>query len=331
MASQAQLVALLADQGVDATQTTVSRDLDDLGAVKVRLPGGDSAYALPELPKNQIAPDDHLRRVLGEWVVEVAHSGFLVVLRTPPGSAHVVGSALDRSGLEGIVGTVAGDDTVLVVASERTRWRAYGSPLARSGGHCRAGPDRLEWEGRRRCLNGWCWPTAADSTRRWRCAGCRRTREWKWSPSPSTSARPRTGEGRTGTSSERGLWRLVPSRPWWLTLAHEMAEQFCVPALQANARYEGKYPLVSALSRPVIVGHLVREARRHGATAVAPRLHGQGERPGPLRSRRPGTGAGPLHLRAGPRLGAQPRRLRRLGGEMGDTDHGDQGEALLHR
>ena len=116
--SQAQLVALLAEQGVDATQTTVSRDLDDLGAIKVRLPGGDSAYALPELPRQQIAPDDHLRRVLGEWVVEVAHSGYLVVLRTPPGSAHVVGSALDRSALEGIVGTVAGDDTVLVVASE---------------------------------------------------------------------------------------------------------------------------------------------------------------------------------------------------------------------
>jgi transcriptional regulator of arginine metabolism len=117
--SQAQLVALLADEGVDATQTTVSRDLDDLGAVKVRLPGGETAYALPELPVQQIAPEDHLRRVLGEWVVEVAHSGNLVVLRTPPGSAHVVGSALDRSGMEGLVGTVAGDDTVLVVADEQ--------------------------------------------------------------------------------------------------------------------------------------------------------------------------------------------------------------------
>ena len=95
--SQAQLVALLADEGVDATQTTVSRDLEDLGAVKVRLPGGETAYALPELPVHQIAPEDHLRRVLGEWVVEVGHSGNLVVLRTPPGSAHVVGSALDRS------------------------------------------------------------------------------------------------------------------------------------------------------------------------------------------------------------------------------------------
>jgi transcriptional regulator of arginine metabolism len=113
--SQAQLVELLAVEGVEATQTTVSRDLEDLGAVKVRLPGGDTAYALPDLPVQQIAPEDHLRRVLGEWVVEVAHSANLVVLRTPPGSAHVVGSALDRSGLEGVVGTVAGDDTVLVV------------------------------------------------------------------------------------------------------------------------------------------------------------------------------------------------------------------------
>ena len=117
--NQAQLVALLGEQGVEATQTTVSRDLDDLGAVKVRLPGGETAYALPELPAQQIAPEDHLRRVLGEWVVEVAHSGNLVVLRTPPGSAHVVGSALDRSGLEEVVGTVAGDDTVLVIVEER--------------------------------------------------------------------------------------------------------------------------------------------------------------------------------------------------------------------
>ena len=127
--SQAQLVALLAEQGVEATQTTVSRDLDDLGAVKVRLPGGETAYALPELPVRQIAPEDHLRRVLGEWVVEVAHSGNLVVLRTPPGSAHVVGSALDRSGLEEVVGTVAGDDTVLVVAAEEIGGEAMAERL----------------------------------------------------------------------------------------------------------------------------------------------------------------------------------------------------------
>ena len=81
---------------------------------------------------HQIAPEDHLRRVLGEWVVEVAHSGNLVVLRTPPGSAHVVGSALDRSGLEGIVGTVAGDDTVLVVVDEQLGGGVMGERLRTS-------------------------------------------------------------------------------------------------------------------------------------------------------------------------------------------------------
>jgi len=97
--SQPQLVDLLADAGILATQATVSRDLDDLGAVRVRRPGGELAYAIPEF--------------------EPAHSGNLVIVRTPPGCAHVVASALDRSGLAGLLGTVAGDDTMLCVASER--------------------------------------------------------------------------------------------------------------------------------------------------------------------------------------------------------------------
>jgi transcriptional regulator of arginine metabolism len=118
VSSQAQLVDLLAAEGVTATQATVSRDLDDLGAIKVRARGGVTVYAVPELPKDQVPPEDHLRRVLGDWVVDVAHSGSLVVLRTPPGSAHVVGSALDRSSLPEVLGTVAGDDTLIVVADE---------------------------------------------------------------------------------------------------------------------------------------------------------------------------------------------------------------------
>ncbi|MHB1987042.1 MAG: arginine repressor [Acidimicrobiales bacterium] len=118
--SQEQLVELLASHGVAATQATVSRDLEEVGAVKVRVPGVERlVYAIAELPRDQVAPADHLRRVLGEWVVDVSSSHNLVVLRTPPGSAHVVASALDRSGLEGALGTVAGDDTVLVIASEQ--------------------------------------------------------------------------------------------------------------------------------------------------------------------------------------------------------------------
>ena len=119
VASQSQLVDLLAAEGVVATQATVSRDLDELGAVKVRTGGGgESVYAVPEY-QHRVEPEDHLRRVFGDWVVEVAHSGNLVVVRTPPGSAHGVASAIDRAGLADIIGTVAGDDTVIVIAAER--------------------------------------------------------------------------------------------------------------------------------------------------------------------------------------------------------------------
>ena len=120
VSSQEQLVQLLADENVTATQATVSRDLHDLGAIKVRAGGGDTVYAIPELPHEQRAPEDHLRRVLGDWVVEVAHSGNIVVLRTPPGTANVVGSAVDRSGLPEVIGTVAGDDTLMLVVAEGT-------------------------------------------------------------------------------------------------------------------------------------------------------------------------------------------------------------------
>ena len=123
--NQAQLTELLAADGVTVTQATVSRDLEELGAIKVRVPGGDTVYAIPELPREQVSPQDHLRRVLGDWLVEVERSGDLVVLRTPPGSAHVVASAIDRNGLVGVVGTVAGDDTLLVIARE-----GQGDPVA---------------------------------------------------------------------------------------------------------------------------------------------------------------------------------------------------------
>ncbi|HET6952322.1 MAG TPA: arginine repressor [Acidimicrobiales bacterium] len=132
--SQGQLVDLLAAEGVAATQATVSRDLEDLGAIKVRVGGGETVYAIPELPTEQRAPEDHLRRVFSEWVVEVAHSLNLVVLRTPPGSAHVVGSALDRSGLPGVLGTVAGDDTLIVVVAESVGGAEMAGRLAELAG-----------------------------------------------------------------------------------------------------------------------------------------------------------------------------------------------------
>jgi transcriptional regulator of arginine metabolism len=141
VSNQAQLVELLAGEGVSATQTTVSRDLEELGAIKVRIPGGDTAYALPDLPAQQIAPSEHLRRILGEWVVEVSRSGTLVLLRTPPGCAHVVASAIDRSAFPGVLGTVAGDDTLLVVASEGPEGADLAERLAALAGMSAAGSE----------------------------------------------------------------------------------------------------------------------------------------------------------------------------------------------
>lgn len=125
--SQPQLLDLLGSEGLHATQATISRDLVDLGAVKVRTAAGDSVYAIPEYEPARVAPEDQLRRVMGEWVAEVNASGPLVVIRTPPGCAHVVASALDRSNLTGVLGTVAGDDTVLCVADRASG----GASLAR--------------------------------------------------------------------------------------------------------------------------------------------------------------------------------------------------------
>jgi len=116
--SQPQLIELLAEEGIDATQATVSRDLDDIGAIKVRVPSGNTVYAIPEFAPDRLAPPDQLRRVMGEWVADVACSANIVILRTPPGCAHVVASALDRSRVDGLLGTVAGDDTLMCVSAD---------------------------------------------------------------------------------------------------------------------------------------------------------------------------------------------------------------------
>lgn len=134
ISSQIQVVDLLAAEGIVATQATVSRDLEELGAVKVRIPGGQMAYAIPEHTKDRITPEEHLRRVLGEHLVEAVGSVNLAVLRTPPGSAPVLASAIDRAGIGDVLGTVAGDDTVLVVCAEEVGGSRLASRLARLAG-----------------------------------------------------------------------------------------------------------------------------------------------------------------------------------------------------
>ncbi|ABG92779.1 MULTISPECIES: arginine repressor [Rhodococcus] len=120
--SQTELAALLAAEGIDATQATLSRDLEELGAVKLRAAdGGAGVYVVPEdgNPVRGVSGGtDRLSRLLGELLVSTDASGNMAVLRTPPGAAHYLASALDRASLPDVVGTIAGDDTILVVARE---------------------------------------------------------------------------------------------------------------------------------------------------------------------------------------------------------------------
>ncbi len=120
--SQTELAALLAAEGVEVTQGTLSRDLDELGAVKLRgADGGVGRYVVPDdgsPVRGVTGGTDRLSRLLAELLVSADASGNLAVLRTPPGAAHYLASALDRAALADVVGTIAGDDTLFVVARD---------------------------------------------------------------------------------------------------------------------------------------------------------------------------------------------------------------------
>ena len=120
--SQTELAALLAAEGVDVAVATLSRDLDELGAVKLRAAdGGTGRYVIPEdghAVRGVPGGTDRLSRLLAELLVSADHSGQLAVLRTPPGAANFLASAIDRANPDDVVGTIAGDDTIFVVARE---------------------------------------------------------------------------------------------------------------------------------------------------------------------------------------------------------------------
>jgi transcriptional regulator of arginine metabolism len=120
--SQTELAKLLGAEGVDVTQATLSRDLDELGAVKLRgADGGAPVYVIPEdgSPVRGVqGGTSRLARLLSELLVSADGSANLMVLRTPPGAAQFLASAIDRAALHEVVGTIAGDDTVMVIARE---------------------------------------------------------------------------------------------------------------------------------------------------------------------------------------------------------------------
>ncbi len=126
-ASQEELAERLASLGYAVTQATVSRDLEQLGAVKLRK-DGRIGYALP---RADAASGPGLSAVVRDWVQSVASAGNLVVVKTPPGSAHLVGFALDRAELADVVGTICGDDTIFIATPAPARAVALSDWLSR--------------------------------------------------------------------------------------------------------------------------------------------------------------------------------------------------------
>lgn len=124
--SQTELADLLAAAGVSVTQATLSRDLVELDAVKVRSPDGALVYAVPGeggdrspvVARESAASEARLARLCAELLVSADSSANLVVLRTPPGAANFLASAMDKAELGDVLGTIAGDDTVMVIARD---------------------------------------------------------------------------------------------------------------------------------------------------------------------------------------------------------------------
>jgi len=117
IASQEDATERLAGLGFPVTQATVSRDLEQLGAVKVKR-GGASRYALPDQLGGRDWEAGRLARILREWSLSIEAAGQMIVIRTPPGSAHLVASAIDHSDLIEVAGTVSGDDTLFIAVRD---------------------------------------------------------------------------------------------------------------------------------------------------------------------------------------------------------------------
>lgn len=110
----------MADHGLEVTQATLSRDLDELGAVKVRDAAGALVYAVPnaaESAANEGISASRLARLCEELLVSAQPSGNLAVIHTPPGAAQFFASTLDQSNIDGVIGTIAGDDTIMLITS----------------------------------------------------------------------------------------------------------------------------------------------------------------------------------------------------------------------
>lgn len=116
VSSQSQLKAILAKQGLPVTQPTLSKDLAEIGAIRVRSPQGGLVYTLND---DTGIPGATLDKLCADMLVSAQASGHLVVVHTPPGGAQYFAMGLDRAAWDSVLGCVAGDDTVLIVTTDK--------------------------------------------------------------------------------------------------------------------------------------------------------------------------------------------------------------------
>ena len=116
--TQHELAAALRDHGFRATQATISRDVSEMGLVKLDQ-DGVQAYAPPPRAETEVSGEERMRKIMRDLPIQVRDAGLLLVVRTLPGSAHAIAAALDRARWPEVVGSVAGDDTVFVAFADR--------------------------------------------------------------------------------------------------------------------------------------------------------------------------------------------------------------------
>ena len=288
--SQVDLAELLSNDGLGVTQATLSRDLVELDAVRVRGEAGVLVYAVPgeggdRTPRARVATaaaGQRLSRLCAELLVSAESSANLVVLRTPPGAAQFLASALDKAELGSVLGTIAGDDTVLVISKDPEAARP--SPTSFSASPATATAPKTP-------MTRMTPMTGADVTATADLAQDRIVLAYSGGLDTSVAIGwlgKETGAevvavavdvGQGGEDMETIRQRALACGAVEAVVVdakEEFAQDFCLPALQANVLYMDRYPLVSALSRPLIVKHLVAAARIHGARTVSHGCTGKG-------------------------------------------------------
>ena len=117
LGSQHEIISRLAELGLDVTQSTISRDIEELGLARVHDHDG-TRYVIPGEPTGGGVPKRLLKHLLDEFAVSFTRANSGIVIRTPPGAAAALAEGIDRAGLPGLAGTIAGDNTILLVGGE---------------------------------------------------------------------------------------------------------------------------------------------------------------------------------------------------------------------